>query len=118
MRHGHVRIECAITNKNFCTNAAGRGRLHRVQGSVNAHDTCKVLAASRQLKDRQPSEAITHRRRSPIHSWMLIQHSQPRPGTLTKKIRITPEFRYLLHDSLTITGNAFSVHIASEYDKT
>jgi len=49
---------------------------------------------------------------------MLVQHSQPCPGTLTKEIRITPEFRYLLHDSLTITGNAFSVHIASEYDKT
>jgi hypothetical protein len=107
-----------MTGENFCANAAGRGRLHSVQSSVNAHDTRKVLAASRQLKDRQPSEAITHRGRSSIHSRMLIQHSQPCPGTLTKKIRITAQFRYLLHDSVTITGNAFSEHIASKYDKT
>jgi hypothetical protein len=31
---------------------------------------------------------------------------------------MTAEFRYLLHDSVTITDNAFPVHVASEYDKT
>ena len=72
MCHRHVRIECAMTDENFCANAAGRGRLDSVQSSVNADDTRKVLAASRQLKDGHPSEAITHHGRSSIHSWMLI----------------------------------------------